>query len=406
MRICHVITRLIIGGAQENTVLTCAGLHDAGHAVLLLAGPDSGPEGSLWEQARSGGYDTAVIPALHREIRPLDDLRAFSQLAECYRRFAPDIIHTHSSKAGILGRWAARQCPAATVVHTIHGMSFNRTQSALRRGLYRWLECEAAGSTTHLVTVAQAMTRQAVAAGIAPPDRFTTVYSGMDTAGFAPDPRIRDAVRREWQVGPEQTVIGTVARMFRNKGYEQLLPAAAALAAAHPQVRFIWIGDGRDRPRYERRLRDLHLDQRVTLDGLQQPQDVARKMQGFDLLVHCSQWEGLPRTVVQALLLEVPAVGFDIDGAPEVLHDGRTGRRVPLNDIAALVQAVSDLVADPPQRRAMGQAGRRLCLQRFDHRAMVRQLDALYRRLHHPSSRWSTPGPPGHDQNGTTTHPK
>lgn len=170
MNICHIITRLIIGGAQENTLLTCQGLHERGHRVTLITGPEAGPEGSLLAEARSGGYQVEVIASLRRAVRPFTDLRARRDLCRILTAIRPTIVHTHSSKAGVLGRIAARDVGIPAIVHTIHGLSFNRTQSAPVRFLYRGLERYCARFTDCLVSVADAMSAQAVAAGIAEPD--------------------------------------------------------------------------------------------------------------------------------------------------------------------------------------------------------------------------------------------
>jgi glycosyltransferase involved in cell wall biosynthesis len=378
MRICHVITRLIVGGAQENTLLTCEELQRRGHDVLLLSGPDAGPEGSLWERARHSGCRVVEIPALHRAVRPSRDWRAWRQLRRAYSDFQPDIIHTHSSKAGILGRRAARACPRAGVVHTIHGMSFNRTQPPAVRQLYRALEKIAARRTHRLVAVAQAMVRQALAAGLAPPEKFVTIYSGMRVDWFTPDSARRAAARRELGAGDDDVVVASVARMFSNKGYEQLIPALADAARSCPALRFVWIGDGPSREDFVQRMRRLGLHERLHLTGLLAPEQVADCLQGVDLVAHCSQWEGLPRAVVQALLLAKPVVCFDNDGAPEVVLEGRTGRLVPFNDVAALTRAIADLAADPAARQRLGQAGRELCLPMFDYCTMVDRLERLY----------------------------
>ena len=381
MKICHVITRMIVGGAQENTALTCAGLHARGHAVTLVAGPDAGPEGSLLDEARRGGYDVRIAPALRRAIDPINDWRARRMLARLFRDLRPDLVHTHSSKAGILGRMAARDARVPLLLHTLHGMSFNRTQSWPTRSLYRLLEVYCARFTDRIICVANAMTRQALEAGLRPRTGFSTVYSGMETAWFSPDPHDRDQVRRQWSFGPEHLVVGTIARLFRNKGYEQLIPAMAAAAARLPNLRFVWVGDGAQRVGYERRLARLGLRDRVHLAGRVPPREVARLLRGMDLLVHTSQWEGLPRAAVQALLMEKPVVSFDIDGAPEVVIPGRTGILVPLNDVTALAEAIVELARDPARRAQMGRAGRELCLGRFDAETMVDRLEQVYNEL-------------------------
>ena len=197
MHICHIITRLIIGGAQENTLLTCRGLAQRGHRVTLIAGPETGPEGSLWSDAENAGCELITLDSMRRAVNPLRDRRARNELSSLLRKAKPDVVHTHSSKAGILGRSAAARAGVPVIVHTIHGMSFNRTQPYWLRSAYRMLERRAARHTTAFVSVADAMTDQAVAAGLAPRDRFVTIRSGMETDRYRPDAELRARIRKE-----------------------------------------------------------------------------------------------------------------------------------------------------------------------------------------------------------------
>jgi len=380
MHIVHVITRLIIGGAQENTVLTCRGLVEKGHRVTLVAGTETGPEGSLWNEAERAGCELIRLEPLRRAVRPWADVAAYRALRKLFRRVKPDVVHTHSSKAGILGRRAAHSAGVPVIVHTIHGMSFNRTQPGPIRAVYRHLERRAARYTNRLITVADAMIEQAVAAGVAPRERFVTVYSGMETDRFRPDRSMRERVRSDWGVGEDDVVAGTIGRLFENKGYEEIIEAMPSAIARAPRLRFVWIGDGAHRSEYERRLTALGLRDRVRFVGLVAPVEVARLINGFDLLVHASRWEGLPRVAVQALLTEVPAVSFDNDGAPEVVIPGETGLLVPYGDTDGLAEAIGILAGDPNGRAVMGRRGRALCVQRFDWRRMVDELEFVYRR--------------------------
>ncbi len=333
MHICQVITRLIIGGAQENTLLTCRGLTDRGHRVTLIAGPETGPEGSLWDQAATTGCELINLKPLRRAVRPLSDWRAHRELQHLFERLGPDVVHTHSSKAGIIGRSAAARAGVPVIVHTIHGMSFNRTQPVFVRMLYRWLERRAARHTAAFVTVADAMIDQAVAAGIAPRHRFVTIRSGMETDRFAPQAELRDRHRREWCVAADEVVVGTIARLFKNKGYEDIIEAMPAAVARQPKLKFVWIGEGAHRARYEKQLEAIGLRDRVKMVGLIDPDAVASHINGFDILLHASRWEGLPRAVVQGLLTGIPAVSFDNDGAPEVvIPDETTGGGHPRRD--------------------------------------------------------------------------
>jgi glycosyltransferase involved in cell wall biosynthesis len=382
MHICHVITRLIVGGAQENTILTCEGLHQRGHQVTLIAGPTRGPEGSLVERARAGGYKFIVVPELIRSVNPWMDARAYRMLCLEFSRLKPDIVHTHSSKAGILGRFAAERARVPRIVHTIHGMSFNRTQPWPLRKLCARLERKAARCSDAIVAVANAMIEQAVTARICRRQKLRTIYSGIEIDRFTPTRYDRAAIRRTWGVSDDHVVVGTIARLFRRKGYEQLIPIMQKTAQREPRLRFVWVGDGAQRHMYEAELARLGLRDKTTLVGLVPPACVPEQLAGFDVLAHTSQWEGLPRGVVQALLMQVPAVAFDIDGTPEVVLDGQTGRLVPLNDTSKFAEAVLELAGSADLRRGMGHAGREHCRHRFDWHEMVTQLESLYEQLH------------------------
>lgn len=381
MRIVHLITRLIIGGAQENTLLSCAGLAAAGHEVFLLSGPTTGPEGSLVERARAGGYALEELPDLVRPVSPGRDDRALRALRRRFRELRPDVVHTHSSKAGILGRLAAHQARVPRIVHTIHGMSFNRTQPRIVQMVYAAAERYCARRSHALVSVADAMTSQALAAGIGRPEQYETIRSGMVVEDFDPAAQPARATRRAWGVPDDAVLVGTVARLFYNKGYEQLIEVLDLAVRRQPNLRFVWIGDGAARGRYEAELARRGLRERVMLTGLLPPAEMPRVLAAIDLLAHTSQWEGLPRAVVQALLMAKPAVSFAIDGAPEVVVPGETGELAALGDLAGFAEALCRLAGDPARRAAYGQAGRRRCLAEFDYRDMVARLDRLYRRL-------------------------
>lgn len=382
MRIVHLITRLIIGGAQENTVLSCEGLAARGHEVILMTGPTTGPEGSLVDRATRGAYACEEIDDLVREISPVHDARALHRLTRRFQQLRPDVVHTHSSKAGVLGRIAARLAEVPVIVHTIHGMSFNRTQSPIVQSAYRLAERACADMSHAIVCVADAMAAQSLDAGIGRPEQYVTIRSGMETETFDSGRYDRTAVRAAWGLGEEAIVVGTIARLFVNKGYEQLIEVVDRVSRRNDRVRFVWVGDGADRGRYEGELRRRGLRDRVVFTGLLPPSDMPRVLAGFDLLAHASQWEGLPRAVVQALLMEKPAVSFALDGAPEVIRPGETGELAPLGDTAAFAEEVLRLAGDPRRRAIYGRRGRNECLLPFDWRTMTMRLHALYSRLH------------------------
>jgi glycosyltransferase involved in cell wall biosynthesis len=381
MRIVHIITRLILGGAQENTLLTVEGLHHRQRdQVTLITGPAIGPEGDLFDRARRQRLDVRVVEELQREIHTGRDWRAYRRLVALLRELRPVVVHTHSSKAGILGRAAAARVGVPVVVHTVHGPPFHRYERWWRNRLFVAAERWAARRTTAFISVCDAMTDQFVAARVAPRERFTTIYSGMEIEPFLEPPRPRHAVRAELGFRDEHVVIAKVARLFDLKGHEYVIDAAAELVRRHPQVRFLFIGDGILRATLEQRIRVRDLAAFFHFCGLVPSDRIPELLHASDVVVHCSLREGLARVLPQGLMAGKPVVSFDIDGAREVVRDGETGLLLDAISTDAVATALQRLVADPALRHRLGTQGRAFVERRFDHRVMVDAIRDLYER--------------------------
>jgi glycosyltransferase involved in cell wall biosynthesis len=377
MKICHVITRMIVGGAQENTLLTAKGLHEKGHEVVLVTGPSPGPEGELLRQGDAPKFETVVCPDLVRELSPLHDWRAFRFLKDFYKERKFDVVHTHSSKAGIVGRLAGRAAGTPLVVHTVHGLAFHRYESKLKNAIYIASEMLAARSCDRIYSVAQAMIDQCLAAHVGRKEQFKVVYSGMELDKFLnaqPDPELK----RRLKIPEGRPVIGTVARLFPLKGYEQFIPAAIRIAAMRPDVHFLIVGDGVLRPELESSIAACGLSGNFSFAGLVPPSEVCRYTALMDVLVHLSLREGLPRAAVQALATSKPVVAYSLDGTPEVVRNGETGFCVEPENVDSVVFAVNKLLSDPEQAAKMGRAGRALVSELFDWRRMADVLERDY----------------------------
>ncbi len=381
MRICHVITRMIVGGAQENTLLSVTGGTARGHEVTLVTGPSPGREGNLL--TKTGGlpdFELVEMPDLIRNISPFRDLRAYYALKRFFASRKFDVVHTHSSKAGIIGRLAARAAGVPVVVHTVHGQAFSSYARGFKDRFYIAAERIAAARCDRIFAVAQAMIDQCVAYGIAPRGKYRVVYSGMETARFAGSERDA-ALRESLGISGNVRVIATLARLFPQKGYEYVIPAAAEIMRRFPDVRLLIIGDG---PMYEQLSSDiarLGMAGKVFFAGLIPPGEVHRYLSQADLLWHLSLREGLPRSVVQALASGIPAVGFRLDGTPEVILDGRTGYCVEPCDVSGVVERTAELLSDPAAMRAMGENGRAMVVEMFDSRRMCDILEREYAEL-------------------------
>ncbi len=381
MRIVHVITRLILGGAQENTLLTVEGLHHRfGDDVTLITGPAEGPEGDLFQRATSQGLKVEMMPELVRPIRPRLDLSAYRKLRFAFRRLKPDVVHTHSSKAGILGRAAAWSERVPAVVHTIHGMPFGPFETPMRNRLYIALERWASRRCHAIVSVCDAMTTQALAAGVGRPEQFLTVYSGMDADTFLNPGRPRMDVRRELGLEEDEIAFATVARLFELKGHDDILAIAPKILAHNPKVRFVWIGDGILRERLVSDIDRLGIRSSFILTGLVPPDRIPELLGAVDAVIHPSLREGLARVLPQALLVGRPVISYDIDGAREVVLPS-TGVLLRPRDLDGLSDAILHLADDATLRSEMGAEGRRLFADQFRHETMTGELRSLYERL-------------------------
>ena len=381
MRVIHVITRLIVGGAQENTVASVLGLRaKPGWDVTLVAGPARGPEGSLEALFAGRPGSLTMVPELVRPIQPWNDCLAWHKLTRLFRARRPDIVHTHSGKAGILGRLAAARARVPLIVHTIHGPSFGCFQGGLANSAFRAAERYAARVTSRFVVVAQAMQQQYLAAGIGRPDQYTRILSG-----FGLEPFLRSAndlqLRARLGLAPDDVVIGKIARLFKLKGHDDLLEIAPELVRRCPRVRFLLVGDGPWRGRLEARVRSLGLERQVVFAGLVAPDAIAPLVGIMDLVVHLSLREGLPRALPQALAAARPVVAYDCDGAGEVCLENETGFLVRPGDLAGLRDRLLRLATEPALRQRLGRRGQQFVRERFDVQRMVDDLQQLYLRL-------------------------
>ena len=381
MRIVHVITRLILGGAQENTLLTVEGLHHRHRdEVILITGPAEGPEGDLFDRARNQGLDVRVMPELVRAIRPATDFSAYQKLREMIREIKPDVVHTHSSKAGILGRAAAWKERVPAVVHTIHGLPFGPSETAMKNRLYIALERWAAKRCHAIVSVCNAMTEQALAAGVGRPEQYLTVYSGMDVDAFLNPRRERSDVRRELGLNDDHVAFATVARLFERKGHDDILAVAPKVLAKNPSVRFVFIGDGILRDRLKADAERVGVGHAVIFTGLVPPDQIPELLHGVDAVVHPSLREGLARVLPQALISERPAISYDVDGAREVVLP-ETGILLKTQNLDGLERAILRLASDPALRESMGHEGRKRFAHQFRHETMTDELKSLYVKL-------------------------
>ena len=369
MKICHVITRMIVGGAQENTLLSARGAVEAGHDVTLVTGPSPGPEGELLKRVSCPGLKIVECPYLVREISFLSDWKAYGYLKDLFRKERYDVVHTHSSKAGIIWRFAAHAAGIPLVVHTIHGLAFHRYEKAWKNAIYILSERLAAHKCRRIYAVAQAMIDQSLAAKIGKPEQYEVVYSGMELEPFLtskPDPELW----KQLNIPENSFVFATLARLFPLKGYEDFIPLAIKLAKELPNVHYLIIGNGIMTESIKEQIRSEGVEDRFSFAGLVPPQEVYRYLALSNALVHFSLREGLPRAAVQALASGKPVIAYALDGTPEVVITGETGYLLPPSDPVSAEQAMRDVVSDPEKAKKLGENGRKLVESKFGWKLM------------------------------------
>jgi glycosyltransferase involved in cell wall biosynthesis len=382
MKIVHIITRMIVGGAQENTLYNCTDLiNDHGDDITLITGPSLGPEGELLTGNTHPKLNMSVAPSLRRNIHPWHDWQAYRQIKRLLRELQPDIVHTHSAKAGLLGRWAAHRLRIKGIVHTVHGAPFHPYQNLVPRNLFRYCEKLAARRCHKLISVCDAMTNQLVAAKVAPLEKFTTIYSGMEISDFINADSHRSSVRQEFGFDDDDIVVGKIARLFDLKGHEYLVTAASEIVKTNPAVHFLLVGDGILREKIEMQIERAGLSEHFHFAGLVPPSQIPRYLGAMDILAHTSLREGLARALPQALLAGRPVVSFDIDGAKEVCISEETGYLIEPRDVAGLETAILKLAESKALRDALGNRGQQICAAMYPHQIMTNQIRTLYEQL-------------------------
>jgi glycosyltransferase involved in cell wall biosynthesis len=326
-------------------------------------------------QARAiADADVRLLPWLRHPIDPLSDATAVFRLASMLS--GVDLLHTHSSKAGIVGRLAARATGVPAVVHTVHGWSFNETQPRGTRRAFIEIERAAARFTDRIVCVSESDRRLGIALGIGDASQYRLVRSGIDPSAYRTGPGTRERMREALGFSPDHVVVGGIANFKPQKGPLDFIEAARRAHEASRHLRFFFAGDGELRGEVERAVTSAGLDGVVRLLGWRS--DVAELLSASDLFLLTSLFEGLPRVVLQAMAAGLPVVATDTGGTAEVVRDGITGRLVPPGAPEAAARAVVALAESASLRARMGAAGCRELGAEFDIRKMVTDLEAIY----------------------------
>lgn len=389
IKVCHIITKLELGGAQQNTLYTVRTLNRSRFLPLLI----TGSEGILIEEARRyRDIKTYFLPELLREIRPHKDFLAWKHIAHILRYeqqetpHIPMIVHTHSSKAGIVGRWAAKTSGISQILHSVHGFGFHPYQPLMVRWIYRMLEQLTAKITTHFIAVSSANIETGLRLKLFSHDRVSLIRSGIDIARFQQPYHLPPAERQkhrtqklqELQISPEKKIVGMIACFKPQKAPLDFIRVMRIVANRCPEVHAVMVGDGQLRSQIETLIKHYQLESVISLPGWRN--DIPELLDLFQILVLTSRWEGLPRVCPQAMAMGVPIVATNVDGIPEAVHEGVNGFLLNPGQVQEMAEKISYLLQHPDIAKQMGKQGQQL-VEEFDIQRMVHQQEELYERL-------------------------
>lgn len=380
VRVLRIIGRLNVGGPSIHVVNLSAGLDPNRFEQLLVIGRESRAEGSMLDHALSRGVwphrISEIVTSFNLAPR---DAKAMALLWSLMRRYRPHIVHTHTAKAGLLGRLAARLAGVPIVVHTFHGHVLHGYYGPVRNWALRRMERSLAWLSDRLVTVSEQVKQDLVRYGVAGANKIIVIPLGLDLEPFLDARSRRGEFRRELGFAPDARLIGIVGRLFPIKNHALFIEAAARIAAVEPAARFVVVGDGTLRPALAQQARRLGIGDRVLFTGWRT--DLPRIYADLDVLVVSSNNEGTPLSAIEAMAARCPVVATRVGGIPDIITDELTGRLVLPGEVEGIAGAVLDLLADPENALRIAGNAMTAARQRFDVKRLIQDMDGLYREL-------------------------
>jgi glycosyltransferase involved in cell wall biosynthesis len=383
IRICRVIARLNVGGPAVHLVHLSAALtsrYPERFTQRLVAGIEADHEASMVPLARARGIEPVILPTLGREVALRDDARALAALFRLFRAWRPDIVETHTAKAGTLGRIAALAARVPVRIHVFHGHVLRGYFGALKTRMYLEIERALARGSTRLIALGEAQRRELLDLGIGNPEKVLSIPLGFELAPFLDLPP-RGALRRELGLPAEAALVGILGRLAPIKRHDVFVRAAAAIAAARPETYFAIIGDGETRGETERLVSELGLSNRVHFLGWRTHGELPALFADLDILANTSDNEGMPVSLIEAMAAGVPVVATEAGGTVSLIEQGTTGSLVPIGDSTAVAEACLSLLNEPALRARRAAAARAAVHPQFDVSTLVETMARTYTSL-------------------------
>lgn len=375
INLLYVITKLELGGAQKQLLSLIARIDKKRYNIFLI----TAHQGLLIEDALSiEGLFLRRSRFLERPINPLKDFLALTEIYRFIKKNKIDIVHTHSSKAGILGRWAARLANVSVIIHTIHSWSFHPWQNPIVRQIYIFLEHLTARATNRLIAVSNYDIQKGVRSRIARREKYVLIRYGIDKKEFIDYNSFLNK-REELAITPEQVVVGMVACLKPQKAPQDYIRVASLVTKIFPQTKFLLVGDGVLRPRVEKLIKKLNLNESIILTGWRR--DIPQLLSAIDIFVLTSLWEGLPVAVLEALASSKPVIANNTGGIKEIVKDNRNGFLVPPKNVDMLADRLTTLLGDERLRSKMAEEAKNSIIREFTYDHMVSKTQDLYESL-------------------------
>jgi glycosyltransferase involved in cell wall biosynthesis len=378
MRVLHIITRLDKGGSADVFLDLTSGLRKMGHDVFIAVGPTLEPQTDIDTYSQKSGIPVHHIKYLQRDCSPFTDCRAFLEILKVIKKIKPHVLHTHTSKAGFIGRIAGRLAGVNVAIHMPHGHIFYGYFSSLKTRMFILLETIAALFTYRILTLTEIEKMDYIREKIARAEKIATIPCGIDIDRYSLSHR---TVRDEIGIPPGLPVIGWVGRTESVKGCEYFLRACKLIKKELPDARYLFIGEGPLKGEMEELARTLNISKEVIFAGYRT--DMPEIMNSIDLLLHTPLNEGLGRVLLEAMICEKPVVAADVGGIPEIIEHGVQGFLVPAGDTAAMARESLRILKDQELSKALGSAGRERALE-YSTENMVRKINTLYKESYEP----------------------
>ncbi len=379
IRVLQIIARLNIGGSTSIVSLLVTRLPQTRYDVRLASGKGQPQEGNYFELSGQSLSGLTVIPELGREIHGWADCRSFLRLFHLIRDFRPHIVHTHTAKAGALGRLAARCARVPVVLHTYYGHTLHSYFSPVKTQLFIAIERWLGRLADRLITDSENTRSELLALGIGTPEQFLVIPPGLDLDVFHMSERYRGQLRAELGVPATIPLVGMIARLVPIKRHEWFLAAAAHINQHYPACQFVLVGDGERRRELECIVQQSGLTGRVHFLGWRRELD--KIYADLDVVALTSANESSPVSLIEAMAAGKPVVATHVGGVPNLIKNGVAGILVPPANPVALAKSIISLLADPQRRSQMGQAGQKHVLPAFNAQRLVNDIDQLYRQL-------------------------